>query len=206
MARYFYARVSTVKQNLARQLATADSMEGIDRVFTDKCTGTNFDRPGYQAMKAILKPGDEVIVSEFDRFGRGWDVVKPELDWFRENDIMLTYGEKPYDMIEEYADTPVGIYVNDIAMSILASFAGVEVESMKEDQRDGLDSMKSVNGKRISSRTGKGFGVDPYEVPGFDEAYKRVLSGESTAMEEFTRLGIPKSKWYRLAKAYQEKQ
>ena len=201
MAKYFYARTSTKQQNLARQLAHAEKLN-VDRIFTDQCTGTNFDRPGYQEMKELLKEGDEVIVSEFDRFGRGWDAVQPEYEWFREHGVTLTYLNAPQELMDKYAGTPFEDMVEVLSAYVSATFGGMEVENMKVSQREGLDSMKTVKGKKVSARTGKGFGKEPYDVPGFEEAYKRVLAGESRAQDEWERLGISKSKWYRTVKRY----
>ena len=52
--RYFYGRVSSKDQNLARQLESARQYKDIDGVFTDKQSGKNFDRSGYLEMKNVL--------------------------------------------------------------------------------------------------------------------------------------------------------
>ena len=68
--RYFYGRVSSKDQSLARQLESARKYKDIDQVFTDKQSGKNFDRTGYLEMKAVLQKGDEVVVHSLDRLGR----------------------------------------------------------------------------------------------------------------------------------------
>ena len=83
--RYFYGRVSSKDQNLARQLESAKKYKDIDQVFTDKQSGKNFDRDGYQAMKAILEPGDEVVIHALDRLGRNKEAIKEELACFKEH-------------------------------------------------------------------------------------------------------------------------
>jgi DNA invertase Pin-like site-specific DNA recombinase len=70
---YFYARVSSKDQNLDRQLEAAKSFKNIDKVFCDKQSGKNFDRPEYIALKEVVAEGDEVIVKELDRLGRDKD-------------------------------------------------------------------------------------------------------------------------------------
>lgn len=56
-------------QNLARQLESAKKYKNVDQVFTDKRSGKNFNREGYQQLKEILRDGDEVIVHSLDRLG-----------------------------------------------------------------------------------------------------------------------------------------
>ena len=56
---YFYARVSTQEQNLARQLESAKSYkEHIDEIFCDKVSGKSFKRPEYERLKNLVVEGD----------------------------------------------------------------------------------------------------------------------------------------------------
>ena len=82
--KYFLGRVSSKEQNLARQLKVAREKFDIpdENVYCDKITGSSFDRPQYNALKAIVQEGDEVIVKEFDRFGCFFVVLLCELVWF----------------------------------------------------------------------------------------------------------------------------
>ena len=202
MARYFYARVSTREQNLGRQLAVAEGYsEPIDRIFTDKMSGKNMNREQYQLMRSMLQPGDEVIVKDFDRLGRNKDLVKDEIRWMKDHGVTLRVLTIPTTMIDFSGAEWIGDMVNNILIEVMASFAQNELNEIHRRQREGIDRMQIVNGKHISAKTGSGFGVDPYEVPGFDEAYERVCCGASRAEDEWTALGICKSKWYRLVKS-----
>lgn len=64
-----YARVSTSRQNLDRQL---DALAGMDvtRVFTDKVTGRTMARPGWEDCRSHLRRGDTLAVENLDRLGR----------------------------------------------------------------------------------------------------------------------------------------
>ena len=66
-----YARVSTTRQSLERQL-DALSGQGIpdDRIFVDKKTGTTTDREGLNSLLAYARPGDTIVVHTLDRLGR----------------------------------------------------------------------------------------------------------------------------------------
>ena len=76
---YFYTRVSTKEQNLARQLEEAKSYKNVDEVFCDKQSGKTYDRPEYDRLKSIVRKGDEVIVKEMDRLGRNKEATKNEI-------------------------------------------------------------------------------------------------------------------------------
>ena len=65
-----YARVSTMDQNLDLQL-DALKKAGCEKIFTDKITGTRFDRPELIELKKVLREDDTVIVWKIDRMGRG---------------------------------------------------------------------------------------------------------------------------------------
>lgn len=54
-----YARVSTTGQNLDSQL-DALTKEGCLRIFSDQMGGTTKERPGWDALRAYLRPGDTV--------------------------------------------------------------------------------------------------------------------------------------------------
>ncbi|MDO5967966.1 recombinase family protein [Lacticaseibacillus paracasei] len=67
MAKIGYARVSSKEQHLDRQLA---ALKGVDKLFTDKLSGANTNRPELQKLLAYIREGDIVMVTELDRLGR----------------------------------------------------------------------------------------------------------------------------------------
>ena len=67
MAKIGYARVSSKEQHLDRQLA---ALKGVDKLFTDKLSGANTNRPELQKMLTYIREGDIVLVTELDRLGR----------------------------------------------------------------------------------------------------------------------------------------
>ena len=66
---FYYARVSTREQNLDRQFEAFRALGADDReIITDKESGKNLDRPGYQApQSAMLRSGDTLVVKSLDR-------------------------------------------------------------------------------------------------------------------------------------------
>ena len=74
MAQIFgYARVSTREQNEARQLLALREFGVEDeRIFTDRQSGKDFDRPAYCRLVRRLRPGDTLAVKSIDRLGRNY--------------------------------------------------------------------------------------------------------------------------------------
>ena len=111
MTIYGYARVSSTDQNLSRQLIAMNELKiPPERIFTDKQSGKDFERPSYKALTDILKRGDLIYTLSLDRLGRdyadiqnqwriltkerGVDIVvidMPLLDTRRGKDLMGTF-------------------------------------------------------------------------------------------------------------------
>jgi DNA invertase Pin-like site-specific DNA recombinase len=64
-----YARVSTQDQELALQL-DALTAAGCERVFTEKASGAQRERPQLQAALDYMRPGDTLVVWKLDRLAR----------------------------------------------------------------------------------------------------------------------------------------
>ena len=131
--RYFYGRISSKDQNLARQLESARRYKDIDRVFKDKQSGKDFNREEYLEMKAVLEKGDEVIVHSLDRLGRNKEGIKEELAWFKENGIIVRILDVPTTMIE-YPEGQEWLMdmVNNILIEVLGAFAEQERENIRK--------------------------------------------------------------------------
>lgn len=64
-----YARVSSVDQNLDRQLVQLKA-ENVEKLFIDKVSGKNLDRPGFSAMMEYVREGDVLVICSMDRLAR----------------------------------------------------------------------------------------------------------------------------------------
>ena len=98
---YGYARVSTREQNLDRQIAALRQYIADERdIITDKESGKDFNRPGYQYLREVLlRPGDTLIVKSLDRLGRNKQQVKQELEYYKaiRSGMDLRNGKQHYD-------------------------------------------------------------------------------------------------------------
>src|SRR5690242_18167395 len=71
-----YARVSTEDQNLDRQI-TALEAAGCIKIYQEKMSGKNADRPELSRLLQTVKPGDILVVQKLDRLGRSLrDLIK----------------------------------------------------------------------------------------------------------------------------------
>ena len=198
---YFYARVSTKDQNLARQLEAANYYSAhykpIDRIFTDKQSGKNFDREDYNELKHIVLPGDEVVVEELDRLGRNKEAIKDEIKWFRTHGVILRIMDIPTTLIDFQGQDWIADMVNNVMIEVLASVAQREREKTLQRQREGIDAMPVVNGKKISTKTGRAYGRQYIDINDeFSKFLQKQKDGELTVQECCDRLGISRSLWY----------
>lgn len=200
MSEWFYGRVSTKEQNLERQLVVARQYKNIpeENVYCDKQSGKNFDRTEYQRLKGMVKSGDEVIVKELDRLGRNKDEIKAEIAWFKDNGITLRILDVPTTLIDFQGQEWIRDMVNNILIEVLGAMAEQEREKTLKRQREGIDAMPIVDGKRVSLKTGKSYGRKATPVEGYERYAEMVAGGKMSVTEACDTLGISRSKWYRL--------
>ncbi len=188
---FYYARVSTQDQNLARQLEAFHALGADDReIITDKESGENLDRPGYQALKAtMLRPDDVLIVKSLDRLSRSKADIHDELRWFKENGIRLKVIDLPTTM----TDLPerqewVFEMVNNILIEVLGTIAEQERLTIRQRQREGIQAAKA---------RGKHLGRPTITLPdNWDEVISLWCSGEITAKEAMRRTRVKRTTFY----------
>ena len=204
---YHYCRVSSRDQNLDRQLKALSACKPADRVFTDKQSGKDFDRPAYQELKRTVNPGDEVLVKELDRLGRNKEETKRELQWFSSHGVTVRILNIPTSLIDFGTQEWVRDMVNNIIIEVLSSVAQEEREKIRQRQREGIDAMPTQNGKRVSAKSGAAYGRPAATIsthPQFPSLYAANRRGEISVTEACERLGICRATWYKLANGMEE--
>lgn len=192
---YGYARVSTREQNLDRQIAALRQYVTDERdIITDKESGKDFDRTGYQYLRErLIRPGDTLIVKSLDRLGRNKEQVMEELRHFRADGVRVKILDLPTTMI----DLPDGQdwiveMVNNILIEVLASIAEQERLTIRQRQAEGIAEAK---------KQGRLLGRKKTELPA---EWKLVTglwkSGSITAVQAMDRLGLKKSTFYRMVR------
>ena len=101
---YGYARVSTVAQDLANQLAQLKAA-GCEKVFREKITGTTADRPQLKKLMSVLAPGDVVIIPAVDRLSRDTtDLMVIARDMQRAGAGLRSLAEPVLDTTGDFAE------------------------------------------------------------------------------------------------------
>ena len=195
---YGYARVSSTEQNLDRQILALQKYVKPENIVTDKQSGKNLDRPGYNALKGLfgLRPGDVLYIVSLDRLSRSKEDIKNEMAWFKEHKIRLMILDLPSSMIQvpENQEWIVDM-IQNILSEVLASMAEQERLMIRKRQREGIEAAK---------KKGKHLGRPYLKVPdNFNEVYAQWQSGAITAKAAHEKLGISSSSFYRLAKKRQ---
>lgn len=196
-------RVSSNEQNEARQLkAFRECGEKIDEVFGDKMSGKSMDRPGYQKMLEKLEPGDLVVFSSLDRMSRSYDDIAEEWRYITKEkgaDILIL------DM-RDLLDTRkgkdlIGTLISDIVVKLLSYVAETERQNIRKRQSEGIAAMPvDENGRKISKKTGRGFGRQEKRPENFAEVLKKQKSGEISLARALELTGVGRTRWYELAR------
>lgn len=193
---FYYARVSSKEQNLDRQLNAFKKIGAGDRdIITDKESGKNLDRQGYQALKnAMLREGDTLVITSLDRLSRNKKDIANELKYFKDNNIRLKVLDLPTTMTEvPQGQEWVIEMVNNILIEVLGTIAEQERATIHKRQAEGIASAKKA-GKHL----GRPVTIKPEN---WKEVIKLWENGNISAKEAMNRTGVKKSTFYKLCKA-----
>jgi DNA invertase Pin-like site-specific DNA recombinase len=174
-----YARVSTLKQNLERQL-NALNAAGIpdERTFTDKKTGATVDRDGLIALLKYARPGDTIVCYTLDRLGRNLREVL---------NLIHDLGERGIG-VRTIAD-PLPINTTDegmgrIAVLLLALFAEMERTFTAE---------RAAHARAVAESSGRRVGRPVAHAPEKIE-YAQLLKNQGQSLGAISeKTGIPKT-------------
>lgn len=206
--RYFYARVSTKEQNLARQLVEAKRL-GIpdENIFCDKASGKDFDREDYNRLLEVLKEGDLVYFDELNRLGRDYDQIIS--NWKKISreigcDIVVLDKKDLFDTRKFKAMGEYGKLMEDQMLSLMSYVADQERKDTLRRQADGIAAMPvDEKGRKISAKPGKEgrtYGRKEKRPENFEAVYARQQAGELTLKEALAEVGVGRTRWYELAK------
>ena len=204
-----YARVSTSEQNLDRQLQALSKYVEPDMIVTDKASGKNLNRPGYQSLKVgigKLVAGDTLYIKSLDRLSRNKEDLKRELQYFKDKGVKVKILDMPTTMQDFPTEQAwIGDMITNIMIEVLSSIAQNERETTRKRQLEGLSAMPtdSATGKKISRRTGKPVGRPPIAYPKkWDSVYKDWQDKKITARQAMRLLNLKPNSFYKLAKQY----
>ena len=146
---YYYVRVSTIKQDIGRQIVALDEWKKEkninvpkENIFIDYCTGKNFKREEYQKMKSKLKENDYLIIKEVDRLGRNWDEIKSEWQELKKKGVNIIIIDIPL--------------ISDTLPNEKSNFDGLEEKLIKNQMFELMCYIAQKEREKISQRTKEG--------------------------------------------------
>lgn len=127
-----YARVSSVDQDTARQLEALNQL-GLDRLFEDKASGKDTNRPALREAMLYARTGDTLVVHSLDRLARNLvdllNIVEElnsrgvSVKFLKENLVFTTSEGDPF---------------SKLTLQMLGAFAQFERSLIRERQREGI--------------------------------------------------------------------
>jgi DNA invertase Pin-like site-specific DNA recombinase len=159
-----YIRVSSFDQNPDRQL------EGLrlDKVFTDKASGLDTNRPQLKAMIDFIREDDKLFIHSMDRLARDLGDLRKIVNDFTSKGITIHFVKEGLTFTNE--ESPM----SKLLLSVMGAVAEFERSIIKERQREGIEI-----GKRKGIYKGRKAKLKPEQV----EDLMQKIS-----------LGIPKTK------------
>jgi DNA invertase Pin-like site-specific DNA recombinase len=176
-----YIRISTVDQNIARQEVLMREM-GVEKVFIDRLSGKNTDRPELKKMMAFVRQGDTVVVESISRFARNTRDLLELVEQLTAKGVEFVSKKEAID-----TTTPTGKFM----LTIFGAVAELEREYILQRQAEGI---------AIAKEQGVYKGRQPIVRPDFERIVALWRSGKITATEAMKRLDMKPSTFYRRVK------
>lgn len=176
-----YVRVSTKEQNTIRQDVLMKQL-GVEKVFTDKMSGKDIERPQLKEMMDFVRTGDSVTVESISRFARNTKDLLELVERLKAKGVRLISQKEKLD-----TDTPSGQFM----LTIFGAVAELERAYIRQRQREGID---------LAIAEGRFTGRPKKVLHNFDEVYHRWEAKEITATKACKTLGISRATFYRKVK------
>ena len=124
-----YIRVSSLDQNAERQL---DGIH-LDKVFTDKASGKDTNRPQLQAALNHVRAGDTLVVHSMDRLARNVEDMLRLVREMNDRGVSVEFIKENMSFTAG-SDDPR----STLMFTMLSAFAQFERSLIKERQREGI--------------------------------------------------------------------
>ena len=190
MAKSGYARVSSKEQHLDRQLA---ALKDVDKLFTDKLSGANTNRPELQKMLAYIREGDIVMVTELDRLGRNNHDLTKIMNSIQNKGATLDVLNLP--SMTGIADPNLRQLMTNLIIELYKYQAESERKRIIERQQQGI---------ALAKRQGKYHGRKPQyakDDPRLQHAFKLYQAGMSD-VDVARNTGIKRTTFIRYRKKF----
>ncbi len=178
-----YIRVSTTHQNTERQEYAMP--QDIEKVFSEKISGKNTDRPAFQEMLSFVREGDVVYFESFSRISRSLHDLLEILDTFDKKGVRWV-------SLKENIDTTGA--TGKLIISVLGAFSAYERE---------INAERREYGYRKACEAGTVGRPKNETSEEFIKAYKEWKAGQISAVEAMKKSGLAKTSFYRMVKEYE---
>jgi DNA invertase Pin-like site-specific DNA recombinase len=131
-----YIRVSSTTQNIARQEEQLESLK-LDRVFVDKASGKNLDRPALTQMLSYIRDADEIYVTSLDRLGRDCNDLQNLVR------TITDAGATVHFIKEALTFNGDDSSLSRLLLNVMSAFSQFERELIKERQQQGIEIAKA---------------------------------------------------------------
>lgn len=179
---YGYARVSTQKQELTRQLDLLEKYRCTE-ILTEKVSGIKANRPELTRLKDKVRAGDSLVIESFSRLGRSTKDLIELVDYFEKKGVKLISIKENFDTA-----TPQG----KLMLTVFQAFSQFERDIIAQRTKEGLESA------RARGRKGGRPKSDPTKVADAVTLYHSKLY----SVKEIVRMtGVSQATIYRNLKA-----
>ncbi|OJV25173.1 MAG: hypothetical protein BGO26_05355 [Actinobacteria bacterium 69-20] len=128
-----YVRVTTIDQHTDRQLVGVD----VEKVFTDKASGKDVNRPQLTAALGFVREGDTLVVHSMDRLARDFGDLRTVVTTLTDKGVVVEFVK------EHLTFTPAGnSNMDNLLLNVMGAFAEFERALAKERQREGIAQAK----------------------------------------------------------------
>ena len=128
-----YVRVSSLDQNLDRQLEEL-THQGVEKIFQDRISGKNVDRPELKAMLAFVREGDVLIVHSLDRLARNLSDLLLMVQELTERGVSIRFLSEKLDFEAGKDASPI----SKLMLSLVGAFAEFERSMIRRRQAEGI--------------------------------------------------------------------
>ena len=186
MSKIGYIRVSTEHQETARQQEIMTDYQ-VDRIFSEKLSGANTDRPQLHAMLDYVREGDTLYIESISRLGRSTKDLLNIIDTLNDKGVSLVSHKEKID-----TETPSGKFM----LTVFAALSQLEREQLKQRQREGIE---------IAIAQGKYKGRKPIEIDWtrFEQLYGDWKDKRITGRDFMRKMNLSANTFYRRVREYE---
>lgn len=136
MANVAYIRVSSQQQDLGRQrYLFSERNIKIDKIFEEKISGKNMNRPEFKQMMDWIREGDVLYIESFSRLARNTRDLLDIVEKLKNKSVKLVSLKENFDTA-----TPQG----KLMLSLFASLYEFDRECMLERQKESYEARRSA--------------------------------------------------------------